>query len=139
MRNDETKRDNYMEGLGAARYEQVVGRQVERGKIEGVDIVDPKLGNISLKGPLGIRASNGERFKITDEMVAGLGKAVVEDVLYKVATKTIVVDVLGMTPKQIETLIDIIRKGVGPTHERRLCLSIDATYVPIVRCVSRPT
>lgn len=88
------------EGLGAARYERAMGRTMTRSTTEGADIIDPNIGPVSLKGPLGIDPKTGRSFGITQKMVDGLADSVLKDLKYNTYTKRVVVDTVRMTPAQ---------------------------------------
>jgi hypothetical protein len=110
--NPETKLPNLAEGLGGARYEQFVGRSITRSAVDGADLVDPAIGPISLKGPLGIRGATGLPIPITPQMIDGLADSVVEDVTMNVYTKRVVVDTLRLSPEQRAYVIRRIQAGI---------------------------
>lgn len=89
------------------------------GKTEGVDIVDPKEGPISLKGPLGV-SKKGAPVEIKQPMIDGLAKSAAEDVLYKTATKKVVVDLTGLIKQQQKQIIDAVAKQVGPNPPKEI-------------------
>lgn len=88
------------------------------GDTEGVDLVDPKEGPISVKGPLGVSKA-GDAVQIKQPMVDGLAKSVVKDVQFNTATKKVVVDLTGLSKQQQQQVIDAVTKQVGtnPTKE----------------------
>src|SRR5260370_30124051 len=112
--NAEQNATSLREGLAAARYEQATGRTVTRSNTEGVDINDPVIGPVSLKGPAGL-THTGKVIRITDEMVEGLAASVVKDVKFNTATKSVAVDTFGLSAAQRQTLEKSINAGVGPS------------------------
>jgi hypothetical protein len=121
----EAKRTNLQEGIGAARYEQVVGRPVSRTNaqgehVQGVDFYDPKVGPVSLKGPLGIEKATGKPISFTPDDAQGLAKSVIKDVNGNTATKRTVVDLKGLTEAQRQTVRDAIQKGVGSSPKKEV-------------------
>jgi hypothetical protein len=88
------------QGIGGVRIEQALGRTITPGTHAGVDFVDDVLGDISLKGPL---PSNGD--------FQGLINSAIKDVTTNTATKTTVIDTLGLSPAQISTLKTAVQAG----------------------------
>jgi hypothetical protein len=117
--NAEQKAIDIPQGQAAARYEQQVGRTVELGTTDGVDIVDPVNGPMSVKGPLGI-SKKGDSVPVTEKMVDGLGKSVVKDVKNNTATKNVVVDLTGLTRAQQESVIQRVGSELGPTPPKTI-------------------
>jgi len=112
--NAEQKQMDPRQGLGGARYEGKVGRQITAGNTDGVDLVDPEVGNVSLKGPL--VDARGQPLPFQD--INGLAKSTIKDVTRNTATKRVVVDTLGLSDQQRATLKQQISQGVGPTPRK---------------------
>lgn len=110
--NHEQARPDLAEGLGGARYEGATGARLEKPDIEGVDMVDPERGPLSLKGPL-VSKKTGEVLPVNDQMVNGLADSVIKDVKVNSATKGVVVDTLGLSSTQRQVLKDRIFGGLG--------------------------
>jgi hypothetical protein len=98
------------QGTGGVHLEQVLGREISAGTHAGVDFVDNAaggLGNISLKGPIPPQGS-----------VEGLAKAVIKDVATNTATKTMVVDVSGLTNAQVQALQKAVAEGTANSSKK---------------------
>jgi hypothetical protein len=124
--NHEQGKPDLAEGAGGANYENAMGTKVQKPPPkpagEGMDFVDPEVGPISLKGPLGVNKNTGAAAPITDKMAEGLGKSVAKDVQNNSATKRVVVDMSNMTEAQKaitkKTIADELAKNPNaPTKE----------------------
>ena len=111
---------DFTEGLGGARYEQVVGRRISSATVEGADLVDPRLGPLSLKGPLGVNSATGRTFRVTQDMIDGLGKSVIKDVQRNTYTRRVVVDLMGLTPSQRAAFIQRLQNALGPNPAKEI-------------------
>jgi len=100
------------EGTAGVRLEQTLGRTISRSSDPAVDFKDTILGPISLKGPIPAQGS-----------VEGLANAVVKDAMGgNTATRTVVVDTLGLSKTQISTLKAAIEAGTKGTSKTILYL-----------------
>lgn len=95
-----TGRYRQIEGTAGVKLEQKLGRQIQRGKHEGIDFEDPVLGPISLKGPLPAKGD-----------VMGLAESAIRDTWANTATKTLVIDTLGLSSQQVSTLKSVVEAG----------------------------
>ncbi|WP_299192788.1 hypothetical protein [uncultured Litoreibacter sp.] len=111
--NEQGGKPDMAEGIGSARYEGLQGRQMQNSTTEGFDIVDGDT-NVQLKGPL-VNKKTGELLSINDQMVEGLADAVIHDATSNVASSRLVVDTLGMTPAQRNSLVSRITDGLANT------------------------
>jgi hypothetical protein len=103
---------NMAQGTGGARLERALGRALQAGEHEGIDFVDRALGPISLKGPIPVRGS-----------VAGLAKAAIADAMGgNAATRTVVIDTLGLTESQVAGLKAAIEAGTKGTAKKIIYL-----------------
>ena len=102
------------EGLGAARYETAIGRELSQSDIEGIDFFDGST-PISLKGPLANKVT-GDIIEISDEMVDGLANSVIYGAKRNTAARDIVVDTLGLSQQQRARLEKIVRDGLADFH-----------------------
>ena len=91
---------NALEGQGAVRIEQALGRTVTRGEHPGVDYVDIRLGPLSLKGPI---PANGDP--------QGLSRSALKDLQSNSATKTLFVDLTGLSRDQAAVARELIEAG----------------------------
>ena len=114
--NHEQRRFDFAEGLGAARFEQVTGRRIATSTVEGADLIDPRLGPLSLKGPIGINSAIGLRIPITQQMVDGLGRSIIKDVQRNTFTRQVVVDTLRLSPAQKAALRQQLQNSLGGTN-----------------------
>jgi hypothetical protein len=95
------------EGIAGLRIEQALGRQITRSSDPAMDFIDSALGPISLKGPI---PANGS--------VEGLGNAVIRDAMGgNTATRTVIVDTLGLSSEQFQALQAAIAKGTVNTSK----------------------
>ena len=101
---------NMAEGIGAARYEQATGRTVTRSTDPAVDFIDPKIGAFDLKGP--IRSKTGAKIPITPKMRADFAKSVIKEANVSTASKAVVVDTLGLSKSEVQSLKSTINNGV---------------------------
>jgi len=98
---------NEAQGLGGYRLEQALGRTISPGTDPGVDFVDSQLGSISLKGPLPPEGS-----------LEVLANSVIKDALGgNTATRTVVLDTLGLSDAQVSTLETAIGAGTQGTSK----------------------
>ena len=102
---------NLAEGIGAARYEQATGRTVTRSTDPAVDFIDPKIGAFDLKGPLR-KSEDGSKIVITSRMRADLAKSIIKEANFSTASKAVVVDTLGLSKSEVQTLKSIVNSGV---------------------------
>lgn len=112
--NHEQKKMDRRQGLCAARYELATGRKLKLGTEEGVDVVDDKLGPVSLKGPL--RDDGKSPREITNMHVDNLAKSILKDVRQNTATKSVVVDMNGMSQEQRNRLQERLILGLRADH-----------------------
>ena len=101
---------NMAEGIGAARYEQATGRTVTRSTDPAVDFIDPKIGAFDLKGP--IRSKTGAKIPITPKMRADFAKSVIKEANISTASKAVVVDTLGLSKSEVQSLKSTINNGI---------------------------
>jgi len=100
------------EGTAGVRLEQALGRTINRGTDAAVDFVDSQLGTISLKGPIPAQGS-----------VEGLGAAVIRDAMGgNTATRTVVVDTLGLSQEEVSALKAAIEAGTQGTSKEIIYL-----------------
>uniref|UniRef100_UPI001953A821 hypothetical protein n=1 Tax=Proteus mirabilis TaxID=584 RepID=UPI001953A821 len=89
------------------RLEQALGRRIDRSADPAYDFVDRILGPISLKGPLPERGS-----------LEGLRNSVIRDAMGdNTATRVLVVDTLGLSDQQFETLRNDVANGTQGTQK----------------------
>ena len=112
--NDPIKGFIQAEGTAGFRLEQALGRKLDRGPDVSIDIVDKfgDLGNISLKGPIPKQGN-----------VEGLAEAAIYDAMGgNTATKTVVIDTLGLSQSQTAGLKAAIEAGTKGTSKKIIYL-----------------
>jgi RHS repeat-associated protein len=94
------------EGTGGVRLEQALGRTITRSSDGAADFIDSQLGTISLKGPIPAQGS-----------VQGLANAAIRDATMNTATRTLVIDTMGLTPAQVSALKAAVQAGTAGTSK----------------------
>jgi hypothetical protein len=92
------------EGTGGVHIEQALGRTIRRASEQGADFVDPVLGPVSLKGPLPTTGPGSMNLE-------GLASSAIKDATKNSATKTLFVDLTGLTPEQANQVKGAIEAG----------------------------
>jgi hypothetical protein len=93
------------EGIGGYRLEQAIGRRLTRPDDVAIDFIDNgPLGKISLNGPIPARGD-----------LDGLAASAIDDANFNSATKTLVIDTLGLTSDQITVLKAAVEAGTQGT------------------------
>ncbi|MEO7596091.1 MAG: hypothetical protein ABI134_33085, partial [Byssovorax sp.] len=90
------------QGAGGVHMEQALGRRIAVGTHPGVDFVDTVLGPVSLKGPIPQFGS-----------VEGLAASAIKDLHTNTATRTLVVDLTGLTAEQAVRVQNVVTTAVG--------------------------
>jgi hypothetical protein len=97
-----------LEGQAKVRLEQHLGRRIENSTELGVDVVDPQgHGPIQIKGPIPAKGN-----------VDGLADAAVKDLTMKSATKTLAVDVTGLSPSDAARVSARVEAAAQATGKR---------------------
>jgi hypothetical protein len=107
----------YSEAVGMARVELALGRVLQSAKAAGHDAIDRGFyGRIQLKGPL-INPSTNALYVNTDS-IEGLFRSVVDSARYSKDHDSIIVDLLGFSPTQVDDFMRRIdlEKLPKPVH-----------------------
>ena len=88
------------QAVGGRAIEEHLGRELQPGTHEGIDFVDTKIKDISLKGPLPERGD-----------LAGFVESAIEDIHQNTATQTLFVDLQGLSVERAAEAERLIRAG----------------------------